>query len=53
MNLLEKHTIIIQILSLVIGALIYIYSGTLETQNWTNLICFFFNNYFWYKSWGP
>jgi Brp/Blh family beta-carotene 15,15'-monooxygenase len=41
MKILEKHTIIVQLISLIIGLFIYISFNFIEANNFTNLLCFF------------
>ena len=41
MKILDKHTIIVQLASLIIGLFIYISFNVIETNNFSNLICFF------------
>ena len=41
MKILEKHTIVTQLTSLIIGLFIYISFNVVEANNFTNLICFF------------
>ena len=41
MKILDKHTIVTQLASLIIGLFIYISFNVIETNNFTNLICFF------------
>jgi len=41
MNILDKHTIVTQLASLIIGLFIYIAFNVLEANSFTNLICFF------------
>ena len=41
MKILEKHTIIVQLISLIIGLFIFISFNTIEANNFTNLLCFF------------
>ena len=41
MKILDKHTIVTQLASLIIGLFIYISFNAIETNNFTNLICFF------------
>ena len=41
MKILDKHTIVTQLASLIIGLFIYIFFNVVEANNFTNLICFF------------
>ena len=41
MKILDKHMIVTQLASLIIGLFIYISFNVIETNNFTNLICFF------------
>ena len=41
MKILQKHTIVTQLTSLIIGLFIYISFNVVEANNFTNLICFF------------
>ena len=41
MKILEKHTIVTQLTSLIIGLFIYISFNVVEANNFTNLMCFF------------
>ena len=41
MKLLDKHIIIVQLTSLIIGLFIYISFNVIEANNFSNLICFF------------
>ena len=41
MKILDKHTIVTQLASLIIGLFIYISFNVVEANNFTNLICFF------------
>jgi beta-carotene 15,15'-dioxygenase len=41
MKILDKHTIVTQLVSLIIGLFIYISFNVVEANNFTNLICFF------------
>ena len=41
MKILEKHAIVTQLTSLIIGLFIYISFNVVEANNFTNLICFF------------
>ena len=41
MKILDKHTIVTQLVSLVIGLFIYLSFNVVEANNFTNLICFF------------
>ena len=41
MKILDKHAIIIQLVSLIIGLFIYISFNVIEANNFSNLICFF------------
>ena len=41
MKILDKHAIIIQLISLIIGLFIYISFNVIEANNFSNLICFF------------
>ena len=41
MKILDKHTIVTQLVSLVIGLFIYVSFKVVEANNFTNLICFF------------
>jgi beta-carotene 15,15'-dioxygenase len=41
MKILDKHTIVTQFTSLIIGLFIYISFNVVEANNFTNLICFF------------
>ena len=41
MRILDKHTIIVQLISLIIGLYIYISFNVIEANNFTNLLCFF------------
>ncbi|MBD1166214.1 Brp/Blh family beta-carotene 15,15'-dioxygenase [Pelagibacterales bacterium SAG-MED07] len=41
MKILDKHTIVTQLASLIVGLFIYISFNVVEANNFTNLICFF------------
>ena len=41
MKILDKHTIVTQLVSLVIGLFVYVSFDVVEANNFTNLICFF------------